>query len=329
MMHVPIRLAAGGVALALALTTARHAAPSVQAAPAPTDLVGVLANGDAQALKQLGVNWYLTADAGAGNVAGMSRASIIRLTPPQDPAPVMVAVASRPGAAWLIGNEPNVPTITSSDAMSPADYATALHDWEAQIHAVDPTAIIVGPNVLNYSDTCKGCPGYTLGQDWTTEFYNDYVNTYGTRPPIDRWAIHTYELNWVELPTLHTDWHKTQLRDFRVWLDSIPDEAGRPIWDTELGFHWAFPGDELVGNKLVPVGEYDSAGVQVWLSDMLNWLASEGVQLGVERSFFYAQTGALEGFSDTYGGLSFLDGPGAAASPTPAGQQLASFLTGQ
>ncbi len=323
---------AGG-ALLLSLAVVQPAAPAVRAAvrqAAPTDLIGILANGDPSALPRLGATWYLTGDAGADQVSGMTRASIIRLNPAQPVDQVMAAVAARPGGAWLVGNEPNVPTTNSSDAMSPSDYATTLHDWEARIHAVDPTAIIVGPSVLNWSQTCVGCPGYTLGVDWTTEFYNDYVSMYGVRPPIDKWALHTYQLDWVNLPTLSTDWHKQQLRDFRAWLDSIPDEAGRPIWDTEVGFHWAYPGYELVdnGTKLVPTGPYDSAGVRAWLADMLNFFTGEGVQLGVERSFFYAQWGATEPFSDSYGGLAFFDGPGADAALTPSGQQLRAFFQG-
>ncbi|HLZ72532.1 MAG TPA: glycosyl hydrolase [Dehalococcoidia bacterium] len=330
-MGVWTKLAAGGLAVLFSLAVVRPAAPGARAATrqaAPTDLIGVLANGDPSALPRLGATWFLTDGAGVGEVAGMTRASIIRLNPPQPVDEVMAAVASRPGGAWLVGNEPNVPTTNSSDALSPSDYAVALHDWEARIHTADPTAIIVGPNVLNWSQTCNGCPGYTLGLDWTTEFYNDYVNMYGVRPPIDKWAVHTYELDWVNLPTLSTDWHKQQLRDFRAWLDAIPDEAGRPIWDTEVGFHWAFPGDELVGNKLVPTGPYDTAGVQAWMSDMLSFFTNEGVQLGVERSFFYAQWGALEGFSDSYGGLAFFDGPQIDASLTPSGQQLQAFFQG-
>lgn len=326
-----LKAVAVGGALLLGLAAVSPSASGVRAATrqaSATDLVGVLANGDPSALARLGATWFLTDNAGVGEVAGMTRASIIRLNPPQPVDQVMAAVASRPGGAWLIGNEPNVPTTNSSDALSPSDYATALHDWEARIHAVDPSAIIVGPNVLNWSQTCVGCPGYTLGLDWTTEFYNDYVSMYGVRPPIDKWALHTYQLDWVNLPTLSTDWHKQQLRDFRAWLDSIPDEAGRPIWDTEVGFHWAYPGYELVGNKLVPTGPYDTAGVHAWLADMLNFFTGEGVQLGVERSFFYAQWGALEPFSDSYGGLAFFDGPGVDAALTPAGQQLQAFLQG-
>lgn len=322
--------AAGGVLL-LSLAVTQPTAPAVRAAvrqTAPTDLIGILSNGDPSALPRLGATWFLTDNAGVGEVSGMTRASIIRLNPAQPVDEVMAAVASRPGGAWLVGNEPNVPTTNSSDAMSPSDYATALHDWEARIHAADPTAIIVGPNVLNWSQTCIGCPGYTLGMDWATDFYNDYVSMYGVRPPIDKWAIHTYQLDWVNLPTLSTDWHKQQLRDFRAWLDSIPDEAGRPIWDTEVGFHWAYPGYDLVDNKLVPTGPYDAAGVHAWLADMLNFFTTEGVQLGIERSFFYAQWGALEGFSDSYGGLAFFQGSAADAALTPAGQQLQAFFQG-
>ncbi len=304
-------------------STPRVAAQTVTGA----DLVGVTAAGSLDALRQAGVSWYLTFGFGGGGPTDLNRASVVRLTPAPALSDLLDAVKSRPGSAWIIGNEPNVPTEETSDNLSPAAYATRLHDLEARIHSADSTAIIVGPSVLNWVDTCGGCAGYTRGQDWTQQFYDSYVSTYGVRPPIDRWAIHTYELDWGNTPTLHTDFDKRQLTALRAWLDAIPAEAGMPIWDTELGFHWAFAGWKFdAQNKLVPVGDYDEAGVQKWMNEMLTWLISDGLSLGVERSFLYGQAPPSEGFTTLFGGLALFKSGAADASLTPAGQMYVKFL---
>ncbi|HZQ35362.1 MAG TPA: hypothetical protein VFD32_05480, partial [Dehalococcoidia bacterium] len=94
-----------GATLLLSLAVVTPVAPAVRAAPrqvAATDLIGVLANGDPSALPRLGATWFLTDNAGIGEVPGMTRASIIRLNPAQPVDQVMAAVASRPGGVWLV-----------------------------------------------------------------------------------------------------------------------------------------------------------------------------------------------------------------------------------
>lgn len=316
-----------GVCVGLAAIFSASGSGAAVARADPADQVGVVATGDPTALSQLGVGWYLTFGFSGGAQGGMNRASVVRLTPFPDVDALVAAVKARPRGAWVIGNEPNVPTPSTSDALTPGEYGDDLNYLEHVIHQADPSAIIVGPNVLNWSDTCAGCPGYPQGSDWTQEFYSYYISAYGTRPPIDRWSIHTYELDWLNTPTLHTDFQTRQLANFRAWIDGTPDEAGRLIWDTEMGFHWAFAGWKSDANgKIVPTGSYDGDGVQSWLAYMLAWLPRDGVSLGVERSFLYAQAPPAEYFAETYGGLSLFNGDGAGAATTPAGKQLAAFL---
>ncbi|HZU75500.1 MAG TPA: hypothetical protein VFA70_01980 [Dehalococcoidia bacterium] len=296
---------------------------------ATLDPVGIFATGDPRALASAGVDWYVT-DGATGDVpAGTNRAAIVRLTPAPDLNALRQSVAASPGSVWLIGSEPNVATPATSDDLSPADYATRLHDLAALIHGADPTALIVGPNVLNWTDTCTGCAGFPSGADWTQEFYDDYVAAYGERPPIDRWAVHTYELDWANPPQLHPEFDIRQLTDLRAWLDSTPTETGSLIWDTELGFHWSYPGFDIVDGNLVPLGDYDQAGVDAWLTALLSWLYRDAQALGVERAFFYGQAPAAEHGETQWAGLSLFDGNDADAALTPSGQLLHDFLAQQ
>ncbi len=305
----------------------RTAIPTVSGAP--PDLVGVVASGAVEALQRLGARWYLTYTLGGEWPAGMQRATVVRLVPPPDQAALVLAVRAHPGSAWLIGNEPNVPTEATSDNQTPAQYAATLHTLAAAIRAADPAAVIVGPNVLNWQDTCVGCAGYPSGASWTAAFYDAYRAAYHERPPFDRWAIHTYELDWTHTPTLHPEFDIRQLAAFRGWLAGMPAEASRPIWDTELGFHWGFPGwtrDQQ--GKLSPSGAYDDAGVKHWLETLLAWLTSEGRATGVERTFLYAQAPPSEAFTEHYSGMALFSGSAADAPITAAGQQVQRFLRG-
>jgi hypothetical protein len=328
-----LRLARPFSALCLAILVAvgGRAVPVGSAGPpatAVTEAIGIVATGDPLALKQIGVSWYLTySDYHSKTVAGMRHAIVVRLTPPPATADVVAAVRANPGAAWLIGNEPNVPQVESSDNLSPAEYAAALHELEPLIHRSDPSALVVGPNVLNWADSCTGCGGYRTGKDWTEAFYQSYEASYGTRPPLDRWGLHTYELDWSNTPMLHPDFDERQMVAFQNWLSGIPEEAGRPIWNTELGYNWAFPGWKLdAQSKVTPVGDYDTGIAEEWLNGILRWLLSDGRRLGIERTFLYAQAPDKESFQARYGGLTIFDAGTKDAPLTPLGQQLINLL---
>jgi hypothetical protein len=316
--------------LAVSLSLFSRAAMTAAIADSPAAArIGVVATGDPIALQRAGISWYLTFGFDGSPPSNMKRASVVRLLPPPDVKTLRAAVLANKGGAWLIGNEPNVSTAATSDNLSPDEYAVLLNELETVIHDADSTALIVGPDVLNWSDSCGGCDGgYTLGFDWTQQFYNAYQSRYGTRPPIDRWAIHTYELDWQHTPNLHTDFHVRQLTALRQWLDSMPAEAGRSIWDSELGFHWGFHGWKFDDqHKLVPASSYDDAGAQSWLQSMLDWLMSDGAGLGIERSFLYGQAPAEEGFSEAYGGLALFSDGSPDSDLSETGKVLSAFMT--
>ncbi len=324
------RLGLGLLTLVAMLLGLGQPAGAAQAAQrlTPADFVGVAATGDPNALPRIGVKWYLTYGLGGSIPAGMRRAVVVRLTPAPDVTSLLAAVKANPGSAWMIGNEPNAPTLSASDNLSPSQYATALHDLAAKIKQVDRTALIVGPNVLNWDIACiSGCGGFPTGQDWTRQFVAAYTSAYRARPPIDRWAIHTYELNWSHTPMLNTQFVFDELTNFRSYVNTLPGAARNPIWDTELGIMWAYPGWTFDGAGLLqPVGAYDTAGVNSWLQNFVRWQTSSGVD--VERSFIFAQSPVpIEG-EGAYGGIRLFSDGSASATPTPAGTALGILLRG-
>jgi hypothetical protein len=258
----------------------------------------------------------------------MYQAVVVTFRPALDAAGLRQGAIAHPGTTWLISNEPNVANSVPSDTMTPQLYATTLHATAAIIRAADPTALIVGPNVLNWVDTCIGCPGYTTGAAWTQQFYEAYQQQYGVRPPIDRWAIHTYELDWSATPMLDPEFDIRQFVALRQWLDSKPEERGRPIWNTELGVVWAYTSYALnAQHQVAPAGRYDEAGLNAWLDRMMTWLTGDGQRMGVERWFFFADISSDDPQLTTYGGMALYQSREATNSPlTAAGARLLQFL---
>jgi hypothetical protein len=303
------------------------AATPAKAAATTSDSVGVVLTGDPSALKQLGVSWYLTYGVDSRPVpSGMHRVVVLRLNQAPDTTSLLAAVKANPGTAWLLGNEPNV-TGPSSDGLTPAQYATYLHDLSASIKQADSTALIVGPNVLNAVDVCTLCAGYPLGLDWTKQFYAAYQSAYGTRPPLDRWALHTYDQDWQHTPTLDTQFYYRQINAYRDYLDTLSAEQGVPLWDTEMGVMWAFPGWTISGGLLQPAGAYQTNAVNNWVAAMVNGITGTGTPFGVERTFLFAQDAPPDPGEGAYGGVNFLQDNTATARPTPAGLTLQAMLT--
>jgi hypothetical protein len=285
---------------------------------------GVYLNGDPQQLATLGTRWYITMQPDS---------------PPPPPNAVWVQyvslqagqtddlaqrVAQSPGSSWLIGNEPNVKG--SPDELSGEQYARALHDAVGVIHATDPSASIVGPNIINFDFTCIACPGFTSGHAWMGSFLAAYSADYGTLPPIDIWSIHTYPLDFEHFPQVDASTMEQQLTEFRAYLDATPGLSGAPIWDTEIGTHWGYEGlewrDDGTGTvKAFPVGAYRSDLLLGYMQNLLGWLAQNGPSLNIDRWFFYVSyENRPEAWETTYAGINLLDGFGPNAQLTPFGQ---------
>ena len=136
----------------------------------------------ASALAELGAGSFFSFGK-AGEVPG--KVELVR--PGADFVEVAARAKANPGRTWLVGNEPNV---IGQDDVATAAYADFLAASAQAIRAADPSARMVGPNVLNWDKTCDGCPGYRSGHSWSDEFLRVFRQKYGALP-LDAWGMHT------------------------------------------------------------------------------------------------------------------------------------------
>jgi len=162
-------------------------------------------------------------------------------------ATLQAGAQAHPGGYWIIGNEVNV---GGQDSLTPSQYATELNYYATTIKGADPTAKIVGPNMLNWSVTClSGCggnpPGGPLGSTWVPQLLSAWQSQYGSPIPIDVWGIHLYAVDWYNTPMDNANdiaHVEGDLASFSQYLASVPSEATKPIWVTEFGIVWASSG---------------------------------------------------------------------------------------
>ncbi len=333
---------ATGPALPLA---ARAFIPFVANCSPPTDpRFGVIVNGAdhaANALCSLGLAWWYSYGQNVPN-GPTNNVAQIAVNPTGQccvrvPVDVLQSGArAHPGAAWLIGNEPNV---AGQDNVSPNQYATELQYYVNTIKAADPTAQIVGPNVLMWDTTCvSGCE-FTPGHIWVdggtdqgstvVGLRQAWANQFGGEPPIDVWGIHAYAIDWNHTPMdspADLQAVENDLTSFSSYLGGISAEASKSIWLTEFGIIWAYQGWDFTPSGcstppscVAPTGSYDSTGVTNYLSSIVGWLTSSGSAARYDRWFAYISYGSPEPYATTYAGISFMTDASAAAGLSPAG----------
>ncbi len=274
----------------------------------------------AASLATLGAgSWYSFSGGATAPVAGQ----VQMVRPGANLTDLAARAQTNPGAAWLIGNEPNVP---GQDDMQPAAYADFLSQVAGVIKGADPTALLVGPNVLNWEDTCTSCPGFTKGRDWAEAFVSAYRAKYGSLP-LDVWGMHAYSLDWNHLPLANATADKAQLAAAGAWLKST---LPLPLWLTEFGVIWGFDGidwGEQNGTAIArPAGPYRDDLVGAYLDDMLSWLRSSGANSGVDRWFLYATSPPPEPYATQTAGITLLE-PGTIRL-TPFGESYRARATG-
>ncbi|MBI4499364.1 MAG: hypothetical protein HY689_15870 [Chloroflexi bacterium] len=273
-----------------------------------------------QVLRLLRTPWYI--DQGYQPVAqpaGSRRALKVRTDTLEPASDLRAAARAQPGSYWIIGNEPNVP---GQDDRTPDEYAAAFRYYERTIRSVDPTAHLVAPEILNFDATCQGCGGFTSGREWLEGFRAAYRDRYGTEPPIDIWSIHTYDMDWTRLPMGDAALQTQQIRDYRAYLDSVPNSAGRPIWLTEFAIVWAYDGVEWRDHggeaRAYPVGAFRLDAASAYLREMLEWLTTAGPAHQVERWFLFSSHGYTDPWAAAIGGI-------ALAESDPSGPRLTAF----
>ncbi|MGI8554390.1 MAG: glycosyl hydrolase [Dehalococcoidia bacterium] len=298
---------------------------------------GVTLTGDAQQLATLGSRWFITYSETPPPGTIPDSAVWVQYvgTSGSSPLPSNLAqrVAAHPGSSWLIGNEPNVWLSKSLEIQTGEQYARSLHDAVDVIKRTDPTAMIVGPNILNFDFTCVSCPGITSGHAWMDAFLASYQANYNGLPPIDVWSIHAYPLDFVHLPTVNFSLMEEQIIEYRAYLDAIPALAGMPIWVTEVGAIWGYEGLEWKdsGNgdfKAYPVGAFRTDLLLSYMRELLGWLSQNSSAMHIQRWFFFTTYYPGEPWQAMGGGINLLDGAGPGAALSPFGslyRQLASL----
>lgn len=150
-------------------------------------------------LGPLRTGWYIDylAQSAPSRPGGIEYAPVIRLeqTSPTtyrylpNGAALTAAIAANPGAAWMIGNEPdrrNAGGVRIQDEMAPALYATAYHQLYTLIKQQDPTARIFAGSIVQPTP---------LRLKYLDLVLQSYTQQFGKEMPVDGWSIHNFILN--------------------------------------------------------------------------------------------------------------------------------------
>jgi len=288
--------------------------------------VGIGAGSPEQA-KTLGLQWMtwppaldavLNDSAATTLPEGVQFPIFLPIRPMMPEAMLRTIAERRPGTYYIVGNEPNLPPEFNVNATATADpdtFAQAVAQYATLFAQIDPTAKLVGPNVINWSFTCTGCGGFRAGNEWTAQMRDAYVARYGAEPPFDVWAIHLYDLDYRALPNGNADRQIAQIQELRAWLDSSPGLAGKPIWLTEVGFHWGYPGiEQREDGRFYPVGEFAYDHVERYMRALYGWLNDNAEAPNVERWFIWTNWGGVEPPLTVWGGINLMEGPAADAA---------------
>ena len=114
---------------------------------------------------------------------------------------------------------------------------------------------------------------------------------------------------------------ESEIASFSTYLAGIPAHANKPIWITEMGILWAYPGWTPVSsgcaappNCIAPTGTYDTAGVVTFINQFIPWLTSHSATYRLGKWFVYVSYGTPDPYQTQYGGISLLTD----TSPSPA-----------
>ncbi len=308
------------IALSIAGSSSWHPGSSIQAATVANNKYGLIINGPSASivrnnLTTLQMGWWYEFTESDTNPSGYNKVLLIRTPESEEKKTVseLQALASKnPGAYWMIGNEPNVP---GQDNISASGYAELFNYYATNVKAIDSNAKLVGPNILNWDDTCSSCGGFTKGHTWVDSFRTSYQSSYGSEPPIDVWGIHAYYINWGQTPMVDYQKAIDQLAGLRQYLNGSSAHSSKPIWVTEFGVIWGYDGYQGIGNSecsdgsncLGPTGSYRTDLIKDYMNGLLGWLNTNSDSQNIQKWFIYTSYGWPEPYSSVYGGISLFD----------------------
>ncbi len=233
-------LLVGGVVLvalaANAMPAKAQAEPESAAAPALCRFGVNVANQPVTEfdIASLRIGWYIDygANAAPAHPGGADYVPIIRLAPAQvNGAPSYAyypsgaalddAIAGNPGAAWIIGNEPD--RLYYQDELMPQVYAEAYHDMYYLIKGKDPTARIFAGAIVQPTP---------VRLQYLDIVLKSYIERYGEPLPADGWAIHNFILN--ERSCTHYADAANKPADYAITKTQPTYNSGLVCWGADI-----------------------------------------------------------------------------------------------
>jgi hypothetical protein len=163
---------------------------------------------------------------------------------------------------WSIGNEPSLYegefSITTGETYDTERFNAEWRVFAEAMRAVDPSLLLMGPELHQFSANFDGNPKDSSGRDWMTEFLRangDLVNVI---------TIHRYPYGKENATIAGLRANSREWDDTIAYLRAlIHTETGRdlPIAVTEINSHWT----KAVGGEATPDSHYNA----IWLADVL------------------------------------------------------------
>ena len=186
---------------------------------------------------------------------------------------------------WSIGNEPSLYE-GAGFPWTAEQYAQEWRNFADAMRAVDPSIVLIGPEVHQFTGTPNVDPKDSTGADWMRTFLRIAGDA------VDVVSFHRYpfpataERRSATIPELRADaatWDDIVRRLRAV----IREETGRdlPVAVTEFNSHWS----QAIGGEATP----DSFFSAIWLGDVIGRLIRQKVELATQ---FLLVSGGESGF---------------------------------
>ena len=182
----------------------------------PREGVVMLGRVSGESLDALGPVWYYQYGFEGPDVPEHARVMLVR---PHDSSTRLAdAMRARPGALWLVGNEPNDPF---QDALSPCAYARFFR-WVERIAARSDWGARLVPAGIANADSV-----------YAQAFLDCYQALYGREPRVAAWNVHNYILD-EGMSQYDVEAFKERIVAFRDWMRDA-GQSHLPLLLTEYG----------------------------------------------------------------------------------------------